>query len=128
MESERKDRIIVLDKKKLIIGLIAGTLFCGVSAVFFSVRAGAALFIGFAVAGAIRLNIHSDRCFRFLRVVWLSAAIICTAEASQMIADGRHLWELRDFAGVLDVLCAAILFLVIEIIVAKFGPHGSSAR
>lgn len=64
MASERKGRTIVPDKKKLIIGLIAGALLCGISAVFFSVKAGAALFIGFAVVGAVRLNIQSDRWFR----------------------------------------------------------------
>ena len=40
MASERKGRTIVPDKKKLIIGLIAGALLCGISAVFFSVKAG----------------------------------------------------------------------------------------
>ena len=119
MPSERKDRTVVLDKKKLIIGLIAGALLCRVSAVFFSVKAGAALFIGFAAVGAVRLNVHSDKWFRLLRASWLCAAMICTAEASQMLADGRHLWELRNFAGVIDVLCAAILFLVIGIIVGE---------
>ena len=58
MSSERKDRTVVLDKKKLIIGLIAGALLCGVSSVFFSVKAGTALFIGFAAVGAVRLNLR----------------------------------------------------------------------
>ena len=38
---------------------------------------------------------------------------------SQMLADGRHLWELRGRAGVIDVLCTAILFLTIGIIVGE---------
>ena len=129
MASERKDRTVVLDKKKLIIGLIAGALLCGVSAVFFSVKAGAALFIGFAAVGAVRLNIHSGKWFRILRAVWLCAAVICTAEVSQMLADGRHLWELRGRAGVIDVLCAAILFLVIGIIVGEIHiPNSPSSE
>ena len=82
-------------------------------------KAGTVLFIGFAVVGAVRLNVYDDRWFRILRAAWLCTAIICTAEASQMIADGRHLWELRDRAGVIDVLCTASLVLVIGVIVGE---------
>ena len=99
--------------------MIAGALLCVVSTLFFSVKAGAAFFLGFAAVGAVRLNIHSDRWFRILRAVWLCTAAICKSEASQLLADGRHLWELRRLAGVIDVLCAAILFLTIGIIVGE---------
>ena len=119
MAAKRKERTIVLDKKKLIIGSIIGILLCVICAVFFSVKAGAVFFVGFVAVGAVRLNIHSDRWVRILRAVWLCTAIICTAEASQMIADGRHLWELRDWAGVIDVLCTASLVLVIGFIVGE---------
>ena len=100
MAAERKERTIVLDKKKLIIGSIIGILLCVICAVFFSVKAGAVFFVGFVAVGAVRLNIHSDRWVRILRAVWLCTAIICTAEASQMIADGleaeaRSVYHLR---------------------------------
>ena len=116
---EEKDRAIVLDKKKLVIGLLTGALLCGISVVFFSVKAGVVFFVVFTAVGAVSLNIRNDRWFRILRAGWLFGAILCTAEASQLVSDGDHLWRLRIQAGILDVMCTAMVFLAVGIIVSE---------